>query len=90
MKITQGHFQPVQTTGVSSTKSSLASSDTSPLRTPATVAIDPVLGDAQSQLKTLPEVDKVKVAEMKQALSEGKLTINLDELTVAIQQFFKR
>lgn len=90
MKITQGQLQPVQTSSVQATTSSAASSDVSPLRAPVTVAIDPVLGEAQSQLKKLPEVDMAKVAEMKQALSEGKISINLDELALSMQQFFKR
>jgi negative regulator of flagellin synthesis FlgM len=53
-------------------------------------AIDPVLGDAQSQLAALPEVDMARVAEMKDAISSGKITINLDSLADAMQKYFQR
>ena len=53
-------------------------------------AIDPVLGDAQSQLAALPDVDMARVAEMKDAISSGKIAINLDSLTDAMQKYFQR
>lgn len=53
-------------------------------------AVDPVLGDAQSQLAALPEVDMARVAEMKKAISSGKIAINLDSLTDAMQKYFQR
>lgn len=53
-------------------------------------AIDPVLGDAQSQLAALPDVDMARVAEMKDAISSGKITIHLDSLTDAMQKYFQR
>ncbi|MEO3989851.1 flagellar biosynthesis anti-sigma factor FlgM [Pseudocitrobacter cyperus] len=53
-------------------------------------AIDPVLGDAQSQLAALPEVDMARVAEMKDAISSGKIAINLDSLTESMQKYFQR
>ncbi len=53
-------------------------------------AIDPVLGDAQTQLSTLPEVDMARVAEMKDAISSGKISINIDSLTDAMQKYFQR
>jgi len=53
-------------------------------------AIDPVLGNAQTQLKALPEVDMARVAEMKDAISSGKIAINLDSLTDAMQKYFQR
>ncbi|MEZ2584206.1 MULTISPECIES: flagellar biosynthesis anti-sigma factor FlgM [Kluyvera] len=53
-------------------------------------AIDPVLGDAQTQLSTLPEVDMARVAEMKDAISSGKISINVDSLTDAMQKYFQR
>lgn len=90
MKITQGQFQPLQATGVQAAKESAQSDAVSPLRTQQIAAIDPVLGDAQTQLKSLPDVDMAKVAEIKQALSEGKIGINLDELTLSMQHYFAR
>ena len=53
-------------------------------------AVDPVLGDAQSQLAALPEVDMARVAEMKEAISSGKIAINLDSLSESIQKYFQR
>lgn len=53
-------------------------------------AVDPVLGDAQSQLAALPDVDMARVAEMKDAISSGKIAVNLDSLTDAMQKYFQR
>lgn len=53
-------------------------------------AVDPVLGDAQFQLAELPEVDMARVAEMKDAISSGKIAINLDSLTESMQKYFQR
>lgn len=53
-------------------------------------AVDPVLGDAQSQLAALPDVDMARVAEMKDAISSGKIAINLDSLTESMQKYFQR
>ena len=55
----------------------------------ATTAIDPVLGEAQRQMATLPDVDMARVIEMKEAISSGKITIQLDKLSGAMQQYFK-
>lgn len=53
-------------------------------------AIDPVLGDAQTQIAAFAEVDMAKVAAMKEAISAGKIDINLEELTGAMQKFYQR
>lgn len=53
-------------------------------------AVDPVLGDAQSQLAALPEVDMARVTEIKDAISSGKIAINLDSLTESMQKYFQR
>lgn len=55
-----------------------------------TTAIDPVLGGAQTQLTALPEVDMARVAEIKDAISSGKIAVNLDSLTDAMQKYFQR
>lgn len=52
-------------------------------------AIDPVLGEAQSQLSAMPEIDMDRVAEMKEAISKGQIGINIDELTVAMQKYYQ-
>lgn len=52
-------------------------------------AIDPVLGEAQSQLSAMPEIDMDRVNEMKEAISKGQIGINVDELTVAMQKYYQ-
>ncbi|MGC6096679.1 flagellar biosynthesis anti-sigma factor FlgM [Citrobacter portucalensis] len=52
--------------------------------------VDPVLGNAKSQLASLPYIDMAHVAEMKDAISSGKIAINLDSLTDAMQKYFQR
>lgn len=51
--------------------------------------VDPVLGEAQGQLAAMPEVDMDRVNAMKDAISAGKIDINLDELTLAIEKYYK-
>lgn len=53
-------------------------------------AIAPQLGEAQTQISALPEVDLVKVAEIKEAISSGKLSINQHELISAMQKYYQR
>lgn len=53
-------------------------------------AIEPLPGTAQKNLNALPEVDMARVAEMKEAISSGKITLNLDALTTAMQSYFQR
>lgn len=53
-------------------------------------AIDPVLGDAQTQMATLPEVDMEKVSAMKEAIAAKQITVNLDDLTSAMHKYFQR
>lgn len=59
-------------------------------RVTRSAAIDPVLGDAQKQLNALPDVDMARVAEMKDAISSGKISINIDSLADAMQKYFQR
>lgn len=88
MKITPGHLQFAQTNVTHSAKESVKTQAPSPLRAAQSPPVDPALGQAQTQLKALPDIDMEKVAEIKNAISEGKIAINLDELTLSIQQFF--
>lgn len=90
MKITPGHLQSVQTNVTHSAKESVKTSSPAPLRAAQSAPVDPALGQAQTQLKALPDIDMEKVAEIKNAISEGKIAINLDELTLSMQQFFQR
>ena len=52
--------------------------------------VDPVLGEAQNNMAAMPEVDMARVEAMKEAISAGKISINLDELTGAMQKYYQR
>ncbi|MEW7311550.1 flagellar biosynthesis anti-sigma factor FlgM [Buttiauxella gaviniae] len=91
MKINQNHYAPIQSTQASQATKELSETKASaPLRSAPIAAVDPVLGDAQKALQNLPEIDMDRVAEMKQALSNGQLHVNLDDLTLSIQKYFQR
>ncbi|WP_314139093.1 flagellar biosynthesis anti-sigma factor FlgM [Buttiauxella noackiae] len=91
MKINQNHYSQIQPTQNSQATKELSETKASaPLRSTPIAAVDPVLGDAQKALQNLPEVDMTRVAEMKQAISNGQLHVNLDDLTLSIQKYFQR
>jgi Anti-sigma-28 factor, FlgM. len=52
-------------------------------------AIDPVLGEAQTQLSSMPEVDMDRVKEIRDAIGKGQIAINVDELTAAMQKYYQ-
>ena len=52
-------------------------------------AVDPVLGEAQSQLSAMPEIDMDRVAQMKEAISKGQISLNVAELTAAMQKYYQ-
>ncbi|WP_336818566.1 flagellar biosynthesis anti-sigma factor FlgM [Cedecea sp. MMO-103] len=52
--------------------------------------VDPVLGEAQKNIAAMPEVDMARVEAMKEAISAGKISLNLDELTGAMQKYYQR
>ncbi|MCT4701566.1 flagellar biosynthesis anti-sigma factor FlgM [Enterobacteriaceae bacterium H20N1] len=90
MKITPTHYNVAtainQTSAAEQTRTQAAEG----LNIERSRAIDPVLGDAQTQIAALPEVDMEKVAAMKEAISAGKINVNLDELTGAMQKYYQR
>lgn len=91
MKINQNHYaQILPTQNSQATKEIGESKPSAPLRSVPLAAVDPVLGDAQQALQKLPEIDMERVAEMKQAISNGQLPINIDDLTLSIQKYFQR
>lgn len=91
MKINQNHYAQIQPTQSSqATKETGETKSATPLRSAPIAAVDPVLGDAQKALQNLPEIDMARVAEMKQAISNGQVHINLDDLTLSIQKYFQR
>lgn len=45
------------------------------------------LGEISSRLAALPEVDATKVAEIKQALADGSLTIDAEKVAASILDF---
>ncbi|WP_439411915.1 flagellar biosynthesis anti-sigma factor FlgM [Enterobacter ludwigii] len=52
-------------------------------------AVDPVLGQAQQQLSSMPDIDMDRVNEMREAISNGQVSVNLDELTTSIQKYYR-
>ncbi|NWC65522.1 flagellar biosynthesis anti-sigma factor FlgM [Cedecea sp. P7760] len=52
--------------------------------------VDPVLGEAQQNMAAMPDIDMARVEAMKEAISAGKISINLDELTGAMQKYYQR
>lgn len=89
MKVTSTQYNLTQAVNnTANTKSANAESATS-LRAQATTPVDPVLGEAQGQLAAMPEIDMDRVNAMKDAISAGKIDINLDELTLAIEKYYK-
>ncbi|MEG2041122.1 MAG: flagellar biosynthesis anti-sigma factor FlgM [Hafnia sp.] len=89
MKVTSTQYNLTQAVNnTANTKSANAESATTQ-RAQATTPVDPVLGEAQGQLAAMPEVDMDRVNAMKDAISAGKIDINLDELTLAIEKYYK-
>lgn len=51
---------------------------------------DLVLGEAQTKMATMPEVDMAHVEAMKEAISARKIDINVDDLADAMQNYYQR
>lgn len=52
--------------------------------------IDPIIGEAQNKMMAMPDVEIDRVLEMKEAISNGKISIDLDALTLAMQKHYQR
>lgn len=89
MKVTPSQYNLTQAVNNAANTQTVSAESTPPLRTQAAAPVDPVLGEAQSQLAAMPEVDMARVTAMKDAISAGKIDINLDELTLAIEKYYK-
>lgn len=91
MKINHNHYPQIHPTQGSKASNEISdSAPTAALRSAPAAAIDPVLGDAQTQLQAMPEIDMDRVAEMKLAIGNGQVTVDLDELARSIQKYFQR
>lgn len=91
MKINQNNYAQIQSLPANSNTKEIGEvKNSTPLRSAPIVAVDPVLGDSHNQLNALPDIDMARVAEMKQAISNGQIPINLDNLTLSIQKYFQR
>ncbi|MTH46157.1 flagellar biosynthesis anti-sigma factor FlgM [Intestinirhabdus alba] len=90
MKVTATPFNLAAAIGKSSAAEQTRAVAREGSKVERSAAVDPVLGDAQTQLSALPEVDMARVAEMKEAISSGKIAVNLDSLTNAMQKYFQR
>lgn len=90
MKVTSTQYNLATAINKASSVEQTRTAATESSKITRTAAIDPVLGDAQTQLTALPEVDMARVAEIKDAISSGKIAVNLDALTDAMQKYFQR
>ena len=52
--------------------------------------IEPAIGEAQSKMMAMPEVEIERVQELKEAISSGKISVDLDALTLAMQKYYQR
>ena len=89
MKVTSTQYNLTQAVNNTANTKSANAESAPPLRAQATTPVDPVLGEAHGQLAAMSEVDMDRVNAMKDAISAGKIDINLDELTLAIEKYYK-
>ncbi|HDS9360344.1 TPA: flagellar biosynthesis anti-sigma factor FlgM [Enterobacter cancerogenus] len=90
MKVTSTQYAMTSAINQASSTATARTSGADEMKTAKTAAIDPVLGDAQSQLAALPEVDMARVASMKDAIASGKISIDVDSLAGAIEKYYQR
>lgn len=89
MKVMIPPRNPAQNVAARTTQQVSKKTSNAALRTEASAPIDPVLGDAQTNLDAMPEIDTARVEAMKQAIDAGKFSVNLDDLTQSIQDYYK-
>ena len=90
MKVTSTQYAMTSAVNQASSTTPTRAAGTEEMKTTRTAAIDPVLGDAQTQLAALPEVDMARVASMKEAIAKGEISVNIDSLTSAIEKYYQR
>ncbi|ELW1648215.1 MULTISPECIES: flagellar biosynthesis anti-sigma factor FlgM [Enterobacter] len=90
MKVTSTQYAMTSAVNQASSTAPTRTTSADEMKTSRAAAIDPVLGDAQSQLAALPEVDMARVASMKDAIANGKISVDIDSLTSAIEKYYQR
>ncbi|MEL7696552.1 MULTISPECIES: flagellar biosynthesis anti-sigma factor FlgM [Pantoea] len=90
MKVTSTQYAMTSAVNQAGSATPTRAADTEEMKTTRAAAIDPVLGDAQTQLSTLPEVDMDRVNSMKEAIASGKISIDVDSLASAIEKYYQR
>ncbi|WP_368543893.1 flagellar biosynthesis anti-sigma factor FlgM [Enterobacter soli] len=90
MKVTSTQYAMTSAVNQASATTPTRVADADEMKTTRTAAIDPVLGDAQTQLAALPEVDMARVNSMKEAIAQGKISIDIDSLAGAIEKYYQR
>ncbi|MBF4167782.1 flagellar biosynthesis anti-sigma factor FlgM [Enterobacter hormaechei] len=90
MKVTSTQYAMTSAVNQANSTTPTRTAGTDEMKTTRTAAIDPVLGDAQTQLAALPEVDMARVASMKEAIAEGKISVDIDSLASAIEKYYQR
>lgn len=48
-----------------------------------------MINEAKIRLNTMPDVDMERVSALKEAISQGRLPVNCDELAQSMQDFFR-
>ncbi|WP_442779679.1 flagellar biosynthesis anti-sigma factor FlgM [Enterobacter cancerogenus] len=90
MKVTSSQYAMTSAINQASSAAPVRKTGAEEMKTTKIAAIDPVLGDAQTQMAALPEVDMARVASMKEAIASGKISVDLDSLTSAIEKYYQR
>ncbi|MCE9993040.1 flagellar biosynthesis anti-sigma factor FlgM [Enterobacter asburiae] len=90
MKVTSTQYAMTSAVNQAASTPPARVADADEMKTTRTAAIDPVLGDAQTQLAALPDVDMARVNSMKEAIANGKISVDIDSLAGAIEKYYQR
>jgi len=90
MKVTSTQYAMTSAVNQAASTPPARVADADEMKTTRTAAIDPVLGDAQTQLAALPDVDMARVNSMKEAIASGKISVDIDSLAGAIEKYYQR
>ncbi|WP_257469378.1 flagellar biosynthesis anti-sigma factor FlgM [Pantoea allii] len=90
MKITSTQYAMTRAINQANATTPSRSAGREDMKISRSAAIDPVIGEAQTKLSALPEVDMAQVAAVKDAIATGQISIDLDALAHAIEQYHQR
>lgn len=90
MKVTSTQYAMASAVNQANAATAARPAGTEEMKTTRAAAIDPVLGEAQTRLAAMPEVDMARVASMKEAIASGKISVDIDSLAGAIEKYYQR